>query len=81
MVWHDLLYQDDPYPKWAVYFMAWLHGYPFEVSSQIADRLMVPAKEREILLDQRIKAEKMVYQIERRFPVPRTPHVLGADLF
>ena len=71
VVWHDLLYQDDPYPKWAVYFMAWLHGYPFEVSSQIADRLMVPAKEREILLDQRIKAEKMIYQIERRFPVPR----------
>ncbi len=71
LVWHDLLYQDDPYPKWAVYFMAWLHGCSFEVSTQIAGRLMFPIKEKEILLDQRIKAEKMIYHIERRFPVPR----------
>jgi tRNA nucleotidyltransferase (CCA-adding enzyme) len=69
LAWHDLLYSDDVYPRWAVYFMAWLHGYTFKVSSQIADRLMSPLKERELLLEQRIKAEQSIRLIEKSYPV------------
>lgn len=69
LAWHDLLYADDAYPKWAVYFMAWLHGYAFTMSTQIADRLMFPIKERELLLEQRIKAEQTIRLIERSYPV------------
>ncbi len=69
LAWHDLLYSDDVYPRWAVYFMAWLHGYTFKVSSQIADRLMFPLKERELLLEQRIKAEQSIRLIEKSYPV------------
>ncbi|WP_321493767.1 CBS domain-containing protein [uncultured Desulfobacter sp.] len=69
LAWHDLLYADDDYPRWAVYFMAWLHGYTVSVSTQIADRLMFPIKERELLLDQRIKAEQRIRLIERSYPV------------
>lgn len=69
LAWHDLLYADDAYPKWAVYFMAWLHGYTFTISTQIADRLMFPIKERELLLEQRIKAEQTIRLIERSYPV------------
>ncbi|WP_462269424.1 CBS domain-containing protein [Desulfobacter sp.] len=69
LAWHDLLYEDDAYPRWSVYFMAWLHGYSFTVSTQIADRLMFPIKERELLLDQRIKAAQRIRLIEKKYPV------------
>nr|WP_282959067.1 CBS domain-containing protein [Desulfobacter hydrogenophilus] len=69
LAWHDLLYADDVYPRWAVYFMAWLHGYPFAVSIQIADRLMFPVKEKERLIEQRIKSEHRIRLIEKSYPV------------
>ena len=69
LAWHDLLYEDDAYPRWSVYFMAWLHGYSFTVSTQIADRLMFPIKERELLLEQRIKAAQRIRLIEKNYPV------------
>jgi tRNA nucleotidyltransferase (CCA-adding enzyme) len=62
--WHDLLYVDEEYPRWAVYFMALLNRCSYKVSDQICDRLKVPVKERRMLLDQRYKAEKRLYQIE-----------------
>nr|WP_281357848.1 CBS domain-containing protein [Desulfobacter latus] len=69
LAWHDLLYSDDVYPRWSVYFMAWLHGYSFTVSTQIADRLMFPIKEKELLLEQRIKAAQQIRLIEKKHPV------------
>ncbi|MGM0653756.1 MAG: CBS domain-containing protein [Thermodesulfobacteriota bacterium] len=69
LAWHDLLYEEDAYPRWSVYFMAWLHGYAFTVSTQIADRLMFPIKERELLLEQRIKAAQRIRLIEKNYPV------------
>jgi tRNA nucleotidyltransferase (CCA-adding enzyme) len=49
--------------------MAWLHGYPFAVTAQIADRLMFPLRERERLLEQRMKAEQRIQLIEKSYPV------------
>jgi tRNA nucleotidyltransferase (CCA-adding enzyme) len=69
LAWHDLLYTDDAYPRWSVYFMAWLHGYSFTVSTQIADRLRFPLKEKELLLVQRIKAAQRIRLIEKSYPV------------
>ena len=69
LAWHDLLYSDDDYPRWAVYFMAWLHGYSFTVGTQIADRLMFPLKERTRLLEKRIKAEHRIQLIEKSYPI------------
>lgn len=62
--WHDLLYVDEEYPRWAVYFMAILNRCSFRVSEQICDRLNVPLKERTLLLEKRYKAEKQVQVIE-----------------
>ena len=62
--WHDLLYIEDSYPRWAVYFMALLNRCPFLVCDQICDRLNVPLKERGILLEKRYKAEKQLAVIE-----------------
>jgi tRNA nucleotidyltransferase (CCA-adding enzyme) len=62
--WHDLLYVDEPYPRWSVYFMALLNRCSYHVSDLICKRLNVPHKERLILLDLRLKAEKQLYVIE-----------------
>jgi len=62
--WHDLLYMEEQYPRWAVYFMALLNRCSYKVSEQICNRLKVPLKERRILLEKRYKAEKQLSLIE-----------------
>ncbi len=62
--WHDLLYIDEQYPRWSVYFMALLNRCSYKVCEQICNRLNVPVKERGILLERRYKAEKQLALIE-----------------
>lgn len=62
--WHDLLYVDEQYPRWAVYFMALLNRCSYKVCEQICSRLNIPVKERTILLEKRLKAEKKLHIIE-----------------
>ncbi len=71
LAWHDLLYVDGTYPRWAVYFMVLLNRCTFKVSEQICDRLMIPAGERQLLLETRYKAENRLSFIETNHPVSR----------
>ncbi|MEX1299443.1 MAG: CBS domain-containing protein [Desulfotignum sp.] len=71
LVWHDLLYVEERYPRWAVYFMVLLNRCTFKVSEQICDRLMIPAGERQLLLETRYKAENRLSFIESNHPVSR----------
>ncbi|MEH0020000.1 MAG: CBS domain-containing protein [Desulfobacter sp.] len=71
LTWHDLLYVADAYPRWAVYFMALLYRRPYRVCDEILNRLMVPVKERHLLMDRRYKAENRLSLIESRFPMSR----------
>ena len=71
LAWHDLLYLDEGYPRWAVYFMALLHRRPYRVCDEILIRLMVPVKERQMLMDRRYKAENRLSRIEACFPISR----------
>ncbi len=65
LVWHDLLYTDEEYPRWSVYFMALLNRSSYKVCEQICDRLNMPLKERGILMEKRYKAEKQLILIEQ----------------
>jgi tRNA nucleotidyltransferase (CCA-adding enzyme) len=71
LTWHDLLYVQETYPRWAVYFMVLLHRCNLKVSEQICDRLMVPVGERQLLLETRYKAENRLGFIESNHPVSR----------
>ncbi len=71
LAWHDLLYVDESYPRWAVYFMVLLNRCSFKVSEQICGRLMIPAGERQLLLETRYKAENRLSFIESNHPVSR----------
>jgi tRNA nucleotidyltransferase (CCA-adding enzyme) len=71
LAWHDLLYVDEKYPRWAVYFMVLLHRCPFTVCEQICKRLMVPVSEARLLMETRYKAENRLNFIASNFPVSR----------
>jgi len=71
LTWHDLLYLDEGYPRWAVYFMALLNRCSHGVCEQICHRLMVPAKEKILLLGKRYKAENRLVLIETAYPITR----------
>jgi len=71
LAWHDLLYVNEDYPRWAVYFMALLNRLTFRVCDEVLDRLMVPLKERQLLLDRRYKVENRLSLIENKFPISR----------
>jgi len=71
LTWHDLLYIDEEYPRWAVYFMALFNRCSHPVCEQICDRLMVPVRERSLLLEKRYKAENRLALIETAYPLTR----------
>ncbi len=71
LTWHDLLYLEDQYPRWAVYFMAVLNRCPHGVSEEICHRLMIPGKEKSLLLGKRYKAENRLNLIETAYPITR----------
>ena len=71
LTWHDLLYLDDPYPRWAVYFMALLNRCSHGVCEEICHRLMIPVKEKSLLVEKRYKAENRLALIENAYPLTR----------
>ncbi|MCF8093041.1 MAG: CBS domain-containing protein [Desulfotignum sp.] len=71
LAWHDLLYVDETYPRWSIYFMVLLNRCSFKECEQICQRLMVPPGERQLLLEKRYKAEKQLNFIESSHPLSR----------
>ncbi|MFH2093961.1 MAG: CBS domain-containing protein [Pseudomonadota bacterium] len=69
--WHDLLYVDESYPRWSVYFMALLNRCSFREAEEICSRLNVPLKEQSLFLSKRIKAEKKLVMLETSPPYTR----------
>ncbi|WP_022668546.1 CBS domain-containing protein [Desulfospira joergensenii] len=71
LTWHDLLYVDPDYPRWAVYFMALLHRCSFQVCEEICNRLILSVNERALMLEKRYKAENRLSLIEESYPLTR----------
>lgn len=71
LTWHDLLYVDEAYPRWSVYFMALLNRCTFVVSQGVCRNLMMSVNETALLLEKRYKAENRLALIENIFPVSR----------
>ena len=71
LAWHDLLYVEDEYPRWAVYFMALLSRHPHQVCRKVCNRLKMSPAESQLLLERRYKAENRLKLIENTFPISR----------
>ncbi len=71
LTWHDLLYVDQEYPRWAVYFMALLNRCPFKVCEQICAKLIVSVNERRMVMEKRYRSENRLRLIEETYPLTR----------
>ncbi|MBF0100754.1 MAG: CBS domain-containing protein [Desulfobacterales bacterium] len=69
LTWHDLLFWEEPYEKWLVYFMALIRNCNTQTTKEICDRLRLPPRYLNILGKSRIKSQATLCWLEKFFPV------------
>ena len=74
IAWHDLLFVEEPYLRWAVYFMALIHGCDLETSLNICRSMELAPRHRKILCEDRLKGQACLSDLE--YQLPETPSVL-----
>ena len=67
--WYDLLFLEESYMRWAVYFMALMKHCNKKTSNAICKRLELPPRYMKIFCDERFEAEKRLLWLERNLPV------------
>ncbi|MGD8251331.1 MAG: CBS domain-containing protein [Desulfobacterales bacterium] len=68
VAWYDLLFLEDSYMKWAVYFMGVLHGMNRETANDIGKRLELTPRLLAIFCKERLEAERSLFRLENRIP-------------
>jgi tRNA nucleotidyltransferase (CCA-adding enzyme) len=68
--WHDLLFLEETYKKWIVYFMILIRKCKPQISQGICQRFELKPDEENILCIGRFEADKCVFWLERNLPVP-----------
>ncbi len=61
--WHDLLFVDESYSKWAVYFLALISQCSQEVSEEICVRFEIESHYRILFCEKRFNAEKTLFKL------------------
>jgi tRNA nucleotidyltransferase (CCA-adding enzyme) len=64
--WHDLLFLEESYNKWAVYFMALIHKCRPRTCTEICRRLELAPRVRALVCKERFTAEKCLADLEHR---------------
>jgi tRNA nucleotidyltransferase (CCA-adding enzyme) len=67
--WHDLLFLEETYERWMVYFLILLRSFDAEATADICDRLEIPPKHRPIFDAERLSAEQTLAWLSGRMPV------------
>jgi len=85
VTWHDLLFVEEPYLRWAVYFMALIHGCDLETSMEICAKMELAPRYRKILGTERIQAQACLKNLEHQLPkkasaLYRKLHVFRTEL-
>lgn len=68
LAWHDLLFLEEPYMRWAVYFMALIHHCDLATSKRICDKMELAPRYRKLLCEERLKAQSRLKKMEYRPP-------------
>jgi tRNA nucleotidyltransferase (CCA-adding enzyme) len=66
--WHDLLFLEESYMKWAVYFMALIHNCKDKTCDEICRRLELAQRYRELVGKERLETEQCLAGLEHRLP-------------
>ena len=67
--WHDLLYVDEKYLRWSLYFMALIKKSSFKIADELCSRLKFPEKEKIIILKNRLRAQRHLSALEKNLPL------------
>ena len=62
--WHDLLFLEESYMKWAVYFMVLFRHCEIDVSKEICNQFEIVPKYQAIFCKERFEAERCLYRLE-----------------
>ncbi len=85
VTWHDLLFLEEPYLRWTVFFMALIHRCDLSISMEICNRLELAPRYRKILCQERLQAQACLYDLEYQLPTKasglyRRLHVFRTEL-
>jgi tRNA nucleotidyltransferase (CCA-adding enzyme) len=69
LTWHDLLFLDDPYKKWVVYFMALIYHCDSEQSEEICGRFELAPEFRKTFCIERFESDRCIFWLEKNLPV------------
>jgi tRNA nucleotidyltransferase (CCA-adding enzyme) len=69
MAWHDLLFLDESYMKWVVYFLVLIQTCDQQRSEEICTRFELAPRYKKIFCGERFAAEKCVLKMTRDLPV------------
>ena len=72
LAWHDLLFLDESYMKWVVYFLVLIHSCDQQRSEEICSRFELAPRYRKIFCEARFAAEKCVMDLTRNLPLPNS---------
>lgn len=64
--WYDLLFIEESYMRWAVYFMVLVRHCDRRTSQSICQRFELAPRHRKLLCDMRFDAERCLYWLEHR---------------
>ena len=67
--WHDLLFLEEPYMKWAVYFLALTGHCDRKTVEKVCNRLEIAPRYRTIFTKERFNADHCLSKMERNHPM------------
>jgi tRNA nucleotidyltransferase (CCA-adding enzyme) len=65
ITWHDLLFLEESYIRWSVYFMALIRNCDRKTTQDICQRLELAPRYRKIFTRERFQAERTLYALEK----------------
>jgi tRNA nucleotidyltransferase (CCA-adding enzyme) len=68
--WHDLLFLDESYKQWLIYFAALIHQCDTAQSHEICKRFELAPDDCKLFCSERFEADQCLFWLERNLPVP-----------
>ena len=68
IAWHDLLFTEEPYMRWTIFFLALLRSFTPDESLSICKRLELPPRYERLFCQERFVAQNCLYQMELQLP-------------
>lgn len=72
LAWFDLLFLEESYMKWAVYFLALIRHCDRKISDEICTRFEMAPKRQSLFSEDRFRAEECLSWLERSTPIPNS---------